>query len=333
MEKNRAPRVYTRTGDRGETFLLGGTRIGKDSLRVGAYGTVDEAGAALALGRSLARCTWVQEVAARVQKELFVVGAELARPEPPAGGTRVEDAMVGRLEKDIDGGLERIPPWRGFVVSGHIPAEAAFDLARTITRRAERLVVRLSRLEVVRGEVIRYLNRLSDLLYVLARVEAYEHLVQVVMAGVLEKIKEGGTVKEAITLEIARQIAAVAEEKARQIGVPMVIVVADGAGNPVLLERMHGALLASLDIAAGKAFTAVALKMETEKLSVLAAPGGPLYGINTTNGGKIVPFGGGIPLYQENRIVGAIGISGGSVEEDIEVARAGAEKWNQLLCR
>nr|WP_279233487.1 heme-binding protein [Desulfofundulus thermobenzoicus] len=153
------------------------------------------------------------------------------------------------------------------------------------------------------------------------------------MAGVLEKIKEGGTVKEAITLEIARQIAAVAEEKARQIGVPMVIVVADGAGNPVLLERMHGALLASLDIAAGKAFTAVALKMETEKLSVLAAPGGPLYGINTTNGGKIVPFGGGIPLYQENRIVGAIGISGGSVEEDIEVARAGAEKWNQLLCR
>ncbi|SHI77613.1 cob(I)yrinic acid a,c-diamide adenosyltransferase [Desulfofundulus thermosubterraneus] len=333
MEKSRTLRVYTRTGDRGETSLLGGSRVNKDSLRVSAYGTVDEAGAALALARSLACCTWAQEVAARVQKELFVVCSELARPEIPAGGTRVGNEMIGRLEKDIDEGLEQIPTLRGFAVSGHVPAEAAFDLARTITRRAERLVVRLSRREAVREEIIRYLNRLSDLLFVLARVEAHEHLVKLVMTRVLEKTRGSGNVREAITLDIARQIAAAAEEKARQIGVPMVIVVADGAGNPVLLERMHGALLASLDIAAGKAYTAVALKMETEKLSVLAAPGGPLYGINTTNGGRIVPFGGGIPLYQENNIVGAIGISGGSVEQDIEVAQAGAEKWNQLQCQ
>ncbi|MBE3585859.1 cob(I)yrinic acid a,c-diamide adenosyltransferase [Desulfofundulus thermocisternus] len=330
MKKKGTPGLYTRTGDRGETSLLGGIRVGKDSLRVSAYGTVDEAGAALALGRSLASCTWVQEVAARVQQDLFVVCSELARPEVPAAGARVEDGMISRLEEDINEGLERIPALRGFAVSGHIPAEAAFDLARTITRRAERMVVRLSRRELVREEVIRYLNRLSDLLFVLARVEAHEHLVRVVVNKVLEKTRGGHKVHETITLDLARQIAAAAEEKAHQIGVPMVIVVADGAGNPVLLERMPGALLASLDIAAGKAFTAVALKMETEKLSELAAPGGPLYGINTTNGGKIVPFGGGIPLYRGSDIVGAIGISGGSVEEDIEVARAGVEKWNQL---
>lgn len=135
---------------------------------------------------------------------------------------------------------------------------------------------------------------------------------------------------KAITLEKARQITEAAELKARQIKVSMVITVVDDAGNPILLQRMDGALLASLDIAAGKAYTAVSLKMETAALSPLAAPGGPLYGINTTNRGRIVPFGGGLPIYLNDIIVGAIGVSGGSVEKDIEVARAGVEKWLQI---
>jgi len=323
-------RIYTRTGDQGETSLLGGIRVNKDNLRVSAYGTVDEAGAALALGRSLSNCLWVQEVAYRMLHELLVVGAELARQEPPAGGPRVEAEMIERLEAEIDYGLSLLPPLRGFVISGQVPAEAAFDLARTTARRAERRVVHLSLREKVRPELVKYLNRLSDLLYVLARVEANEKLVRAVMETVLKKTKEGEVLNRVITLDMAQQIAIAAEQKAKQIGVPMVIVVADEAGNPVLLNRMDGALLASLDIATGKAYSAVALKMETSALSSLAAPGGPLYGINTSNSGKIIPFGGGIPLRQNEGIAGAIGVSGGSVEEDIEVALAGIKKWEEI---
>lgn len=327
------PRIYTRTGDGGETSLLGGVRVHKDSLRVNVYGTVDETGAALALGRSLSCCPWVQKVADRVLRELLIAGAELARPEPPVEGTRVEGEMIDRLERDIDDGMSRLPPLLGFVISGQTTAEAAFDLARTVARRAERQAVHLSRREKVRQEMIQYLNRLSDLLYVLARVEAHEQLVRVVMEKVLEKIREGKAMSKGITLEMARQIAAAAEQKARQTGVPMVIVIADEAGNPILLHRMESALLASLDIAAGKAYSAAALKIETDALASMAAPGGPLYGINTTNNGRIVPFGGGIPLRRDDLIVGAIGISGGSVEQDIEVALAGVERWQKIKSR
>ncbi|MHB8986537.1 MAG: cob(I)yrinic acid a,c-diamide adenosyltransferase [Eubacteriales bacterium] len=333
MTETRMPRLYTRTGDRGETSLLGGKRVSKDILRVSAYGTVDEAGAALALGRSLSAFPWVQGVALRLLKELLLVGAELARQDLPGKGPEVKAEMTAAIEADIDYGLSLLPPLRGFVISGQTPAEAAFDMARTAARRAERMVVRLAGREKVREELVRYLNRLSDLLYVLARVEANEWLVGAVIKRIMEIMQGGKGMSKAITLETAREIAAAAEQKAKQAGVPMVIVIADEAGNPVLLHRMDGSLLASLDIAAGKAYSAVSLKMETAALAPLAAPGGSLYGINTSNGGRIVPFGGGIPLRKDGLIAGSIGVSGGSVEEDLEVARAGVGKWEEIGLR
>jgi len=333
MGESRKSGIYTRIGDRGQTSLLGGVRVNKDSLRVNAYGTVDETGAALALGLSLAKCPWVQAAACRLLNELLVVGAELARPEPPVRGSIVDEEMVGRLERDIDYGISLLPPLQGFVISGQTPAEAAFDLGRTVSRRAERQVVHLSRHEKVRDELIKYLNRLSDLLYILARVEAHEQLVHLVMTKVLESMKGGGMVGKAITLEKARLIAAAAEQKAKRMEVPMVIVIADEAGNPVLLHRMDDSLLASLDIAAGKAYSAASLKMETAAMAPLAAPGGPLYGINTSNNGRIIPFGGGIPLRLDGAVVGAIGVSGGSVDEDIEVALAGVKQWEEAQSR
>ncbi|MHB1042817.1 MAG: cob(I)yrinic acid a,c-diamide adenosyltransferase [Eubacteriales bacterium] len=333
MTETRMPRLYTRTGDRGETSLLGGKRVSKDILRVSAYGTVDEAGAALALGRSLSAFPWVQGVALRLLKELLLVGAELARQDLPGKGPEVKAEMTAAIEADIDYGLSLLPPLRGFVISGQTPAEAAFDMARTAARRAERMVVRLAGREKVREELVKYLNRLSDLLYVLARVEANEWLVGAVIKRIMEIMQGGKGMSKAINLETAREIAAAAEQKAKQVGVPMVIVIADEAGNPVLLHRMDGSLLASLDIAAGKAYSAVSLKMETAALAPLAAPGGSLYGINTSNGGRIVPFGGGIPLRKDGLIAGSIGVSGGSVEEDLEVARAGVGKWEEIGLR
>lgn len=128
-------------------------------------------------------------------------------------------------------------------------------------------------------------------------------------------------------LEDAKRMIAAAEEEAEEVGVPMCIAVADGGGNLVGFHRMDDALLASVDIARNKAYTAVSLKMSTDAVGEAAQPGESLYGIETTNAGRIVTFGGGFPIETEEDIVGAIGVSGGSPEEDMTVARAGLDAF------
>lgn len=125
-----------------------------------------------------------------------------------------------------------------------------------------------------------------------------------------------------ITLEVAKVLIHAAELRARELGIAEVIAIVDDGGNFVASHRMDHAWLASVDIAHNKAWTAVALKMPTASLAPLAVPSGELYGINTTNHGRVVVFGGGIPLSFEGRIVGAVGASGSTVANDIEVAKA-----------
>ncbi|MCY9669714.1 heme-binding protein [Paenibacillus alginolyticus] len=125
-----------------------------------------------------------------------------------------------------------------------------------------------------------------------------------------------------ITLEVAKVLIHAAELRARDLGIAEVIAIVDDGGNFVASHRMDHAWLASVDIAHNKAWTAVALKMPTASLAPLAVPSGELYGINTTNHGRVVVFGGGIPLSFEGRIVGAVGASGSTVANDIEVAKA-----------
>jgi uncharacterized protein GlcG (DUF336 family) len=130
-----------------------------------------------------------------------------------------------------------------------------------------------------------------------------------------------------LNLTAARRMIAAAKKKSEEINVPMVIAVVDDGGNLIAMERMDGALLVSLDLAKGKAYTAVALKMPTATLAPLAQPGAALFGIDKTDGGRIVIFGGGIPVKSGDQIVGGIGVSGGSVEEDIACAQAGLEAF------
>jgi uncharacterized protein GlcG (DUF336 family) len=131
-----------------------------------------------------------------------------------------------------------------------------------------------------------------------------------------------------INLERAHMLIEAAKTKAHEIGVSMVIAVVDSGGHLVALERMDGALLVSLDIATNKAYTAVAVKMATHQLSSLAQPQQPLFGIHNADGGRIVIFGGGLPLWQGNDLIGGIGVSGGSVEEDISCATAALHRLN-----
>jgi len=166
---HRLSKIYTRTGDDGSTGLGDGSRIAKDSLRVEAYGTVDECNSAIGVVLAIRRIPKpVRECLIEVQHDLFDLGGELCIP----GHRAITEEFVTRLEKTLDRFNARLPPLKEFILPGGGPAAAACHLARTICRRAERRVCTLARTETVAPEVLKYLNRLSDLLFVLARVLA-----------------------------------------------------------------------------------------------------------------------------------------------------------------
>jgi cob(I)alamin adenosyltransferase len=174
----RLDRIYTKTGDRGDTRLVGGQQVRKDSPRIEAYGTVDELSATLGIARTLlelegapAGAALLAAVLRRVQNELFNLGSDLAtRPEDLRPGQPViREEHVEALEGEIDGWNQALPPLRSFVLPGGGLVAAHLHLARTVCRRAERAVVRAGEQETVRPEALRYLNRLSDALFVMSR--------------------------------------------------------------------------------------------------------------------------------------------------------------------
>jgi cob(I)alamin adenosyltransferase len=167
----RLTRIYTRGGDRGQTSLGDGRRVAKHDVRVAAYGTVDEANAVIGLARLHTQAA-EDAMLARIQNDLFDLGADLCRPgdDPDEAGTlRVQPGQVARLESEIDALNAGLDPLESFVLPGGRPAAAHMHQARTVVRRAERLTTELAAHEPVNPVAIRYLNRLSDHLFVLAR--------------------------------------------------------------------------------------------------------------------------------------------------------------------
>jgi cob(I)alamin adenosyltransferase len=165
---NRLSKIYTRTGDDGTTGLGDGSRVAKDSARVAAYGTVDEANSCIGLVLATDVPDDIRSLLTTVQHQMFDLGGELCIP----GHAAIFDADIDRLEQQLDAFNEPLPPLKDFILPGGGEAAARCHIARTVVRRAERETVALSRLEPVRPEAVRYLNRLSDLLFVLARVLA-----------------------------------------------------------------------------------------------------------------------------------------------------------------
>jgi cob(I)alamin adenosyltransferase len=164
-------RIYTRGGDKGKTSLGDGARVPKQSPRVEAFGTVDEANAAIGLARLHADPA-ADAMLARIQNDLFDLGADLCTPEDGkrgAGALRIVAAQVKRLETEIDAMNAELQPLNSFILPGGTPAAAYLHLARTVTRRAERLACALAADEKINAEAIKYLNRLSDHLFVLGR--------------------------------------------------------------------------------------------------------------------------------------------------------------------
>ena len=168
-------KIYTKTGDAGETGLFGGGRVSKAHPRVEAYGDVDELNASLGLARSIEMMPRIDEVLVPVQRDLFAIGALLATPDRDKmkrqlEKARIDDARIAELEHAIDDGDRELEPLKSFIVPGGTPKAAALHVARTVCRRAERRVIALAPEEEIPPIVVIYLNRLSDLLFTLARV-------------------------------------------------------------------------------------------------------------------------------------------------------------------
>ena len=174
-------KIYTRTGDDGTTGLFGGARVRKDDARVEAYGTVDETNATIGMARAAGVSATIDEVLAAVQDDLFTLGAELACVPGKEASLKMrlldaEDAT--RLERAIDAAEAALAPLKTFVLPGGTPAAAALHLARTVSRRAERRLLAARDEAPVRAELVIYLNRLSDLLFTLARQANHEAAIK-----------------------------------------------------------------------------------------------------------------------------------------------------------
>lgn len=168
-------KIYTRTGDTGGTALFGGGRVGKDHPRVEAYGDVDELNASLGMARCIEVMPRIDEVLVPIQRDLFAIGALLATPDHDKmrdhlAKARIDEERIAELERAIDQCDQELEPLRSFIIPGGTPKAAALHVARTVCRRAERRVVHLAQDIELPALVITYLNRLSDLLFTLARV-------------------------------------------------------------------------------------------------------------------------------------------------------------------
>lgn len=314
--------LYTRGGDKGQTSLVGGGRVSKSDPRVDCYGTVDEANSMLGLAYAQTDNEYIRATVRKIQGRLFAVGAELASDSPETAAAlkgNISEEDVAFLENVVDTCTLTTGKQTHFVIPGVDPASAALHVARTIVRRAERRMVELP----VREVLTRYINRLSDAVYAMARLQEdmtmmREKVTDMVKEAMAQQTQAGFP---PMSLDILRRMADRAVEKARELGVPVVFSAVDAGGNLMLLQRMEGALVGSVEVSAGKAYTAYAFQMPTHELGAASRPDGPLYGIENANPGKIVLFGGGFPYVVDGKVAGGIGVSGGTVEQDMEIAR------------
>ncbi len=169
-------KIYTKTGDKGETSLFGGQRVSKDNLRIEAYGTVDELNSVLGMAWNEIHDTDVKETVRKIQNDLFTLGADLATPlekDSRVNITRIGIECIEWVEKKIDFFEEKLPELRAFIIPGGSKSASILHFARTVSRRAERNVVTLSKSVDIGDNIVIYLNRLSDLFFVLSRYENY----------------------------------------------------------------------------------------------------------------------------------------------------------------
>ena len=285
----------------------------------------------------LVRYPETKQILHNLQGLLFRLCAEVATMDQAKltqYSTLISEEDIKELESIIDRYTQLLPPLTSFIYQGNNLAAAELHVARTVCRRAERKLNGLRQGEPVRPTALAFVNRLSDCIYTLARMEDFMFYVDEVSSKVMAKLDgaveaaspakshtEVGTKpinEEERLRRMAMCLLEGATAKSEAMGVPVVITVVDVHGNPVLTYRMADALLVSTEFA-GKAYTAVALKCKTQALKEITQPGADLYQIESMVSRPLVTFGGGFPLTQNGKLIGGLGISGGTVAEDVTI--------------
>lgn len=333
------------TGDKGLTALIPGSMVSKADERVYAMGAVEEAVAQLGLAMVATECPIFRGKIERIQKTLKTLMAGIA--DSRSGQFVFSAEEIEFLEEDMAEMRSKLPEGAMQTLPGGCEQSARLDAARAAVRRAERDLIVMDKRYAAKETSKRYLNRLGDYLLTAARYSDLLHTkaekkagkktsvtatqtqpdaartVESVVAEVLAQM--GGT---ALGLEKAVALITAIENEARRQGKQIAVAVVNAQGNPIAMHVMDGAFLVSYDVAMKKAYTAVAVKMPTIELSKLVQPGETFYGLQNMD--KIITFGGGVPLRAGDTVIGGLGVSGGTGEEDHALCEYGLEVFDHL---
>ena len=346
--------IYTQNGDKGTTNLVHTKNVSKSDDRISLIGVLDELSSHLGVVKSMMDDNDAYIILEKIQTTLLTISGGVT--DPYNREYKVDDDKTVFLENEIDRVNGLFQPADKVILPGQSRLSAEIDVARSVARRAERTLAAVSVKFGADNGAKKYLNRLGDYLYVLARfVEATNtresdseisninsnvkfgvdkmsdtqptNVNESVIQEVLKRIGMQGR----ISLDSAKKLIDKIEEEAKRRGTNAVIAICGPDGNPIAVHVMDGAFLVSFDVATKKAYTSVAVRMSTMELSKLAQPGGTFYGVDKMDGGKIVIFGGGVPLKVGETIIGGLGISGGTGEEDHSLAEYGLSVLNEIL--
>lgn len=301
-------KVYTKTGDKGETSLWDGTRVSKNHPMIDAVGTIDELTSHLGKIKSQVDEITVSEELKSIQQKLILVMGMVAGYQSQERYLSENDIDI--LEKAIDYYESKSYQFTEFILPGKSTLSAEIDIARTIARRAERVLNECIYIEEI---VKKYLNRLSDYLFMLARyIEENRPLIN-----------------ENLNLDTANKVITNVRNEAIKQGLEVVIAIVSKAGRPISVQSMDEAFVISYELAIKKAFTAAALQMGTHELAQLVAKGADFEGLEGMLDEKIITLGGGYPIKVKGKVMGAIGVSGGSASQDIALAQFGAKLFER----
>lgn len=352
--------IYTKTGDGGTTKLMKVPNISKSDDRIQLLGTIDELTSNLGVAKSMERREDIRFEIERIQQNLMSIMAGVA--DQYNKEHKMNDEEVIHLEKEINKIEASFPREKRFVLPGDYELSARYDVARTIARRAERWLITVDKKFTADSGAKKYMNRLADYIYMVARQTDYLFKTESIEKEVLKNgnsveldasgktdtdSKEGksnmsndqlvnavlqklGFGMNKIDLATAKKLIEKIEVESLKRGLNAVIAICNPEGNPVAVHVMDDAFLASFDIALKKAYTSVAVKMSTKELGKLAMPGETFYGIDKADNGRMIIFGGGVPLLVDGKIVGGLGVSGGTSEQDSDLAEYGIKIFEEI---
>lgn len=359
--------IYTKGGDKGTTSLVHTKNVSKSDDRIQLEGTIDELTSHIGVVKTMVSDGDTIRFLEKIQETLITVMAGVA--DPYNREYKINDDKTELLEEEIDRLEALFNRPKQFILPGACRLSAEIDVTRTVARRAERALAAVSVKFGSDTGTRKYMNRLADYLYVLARYEdaraaegkkcgqkeiggtgmlteeavgksektdiasgaASRQSIEAADEDVIQAVLRRIGMQSRITLDGAKKLIEKIEQEALRRGKKAVIAVCGPDGNPIAVHVMDGAFLVSFDVALKKAYTSVAVKMSTMELSKLAQPGGTFYGVDKMDGGRIVIFGGGVPLKSGDTIIGGLGISGGTGEEDHSLAEYALSVLPEIL--